>query len=73
MSQFETKPAINAALDDALAQASSEADEQLIVHAWILLGVEHYARLRGRSAAQAMLRVLSEWVREAQPSVPWKE
>ena len=70
----DDEPPINRALNDLLATAGGdEAQEFLLASVWIKLGAEALARSGGRQRAIDVLNSTTMFVRDAQPSRPWKK
>ena len=70
----DDEPPINRALNDLLATAGGdEAQEFLLAAMWIKLGAEALARAGGRQQAIDVLNSTTIFIRDAQPSRPWKK
>lgn len=65
-------PVLNIMLEDYLAHGATEADHELLLRAWLVLGAEAMARTCGRGRAINHLHGLSEFIRDAQPARPWR-
>lgn len=62
---------MNTALEDALAHAINEGERDLVLDAWLRLGVSYIARERGRRNAVDALMAERAWVETADPRPPW--
>ena len=70
----DDEPPINRALNDLLATAGGdEAQEFQLAAMWIQIGAEVLARSGGRQRAMEVLENTTRFVRDAQPSRPWKK
>lgn len=66
-------PVLNAMIEDFLAHGGgAEADDALLLKAWLLIGAEYLARATGRRATLAAVDGLRRFVRDAQPARPWR-
>lgn len=62
---------MNVAIEDALAHAADENEREMVLEAWLRLGVEYYARQVGRRGAVDQLMSLRQFVETAQPGREW--
>lgn len=65
-------PPLNRMIEDHLAVGGSEADHATLLKQWMMLGAEYLARAAGRTYALDSLENLRRFIRDAQPSDPWK-
>ncbi|MDA4845980.1 hypothetical protein [Hoeflea poritis] len=68
----DEQPLVNRAMEDLLAYASDESERALLIEMWIRIGAEYLAREVGRTNTRRALKELSRFIRDAQPSNPWK-
>jgi hypothetical protein len=65
-------PVLNRLIEDYLAHGESEGDHAGMLSAWFRLGAEYMARAAGRKYAMDALEATWRFVRDAQPSKPWR-
>lgn len=72
--QMEEEPPVNRAFEDMLATAGGDPEQEaMLINAVILLCCERLCQNLGRGACRDHLRFMDEFVRNAQPSRPWRD
>jgi hypothetical protein len=72
--QMDEEPPVNRAIEDVLAIAGGdEKDEETLLRMMMHMCAERLARVSGRSRCREMLQGLDHFVRDAQPSRPWRD
>ena len=68
------EPPLNKAMNDLMATAGGDEDQEFQLAAvWVQFGAEVLARTGGRQRAMEALENTKRFVRDAQPSRPWKK
>jgi hypothetical protein len=72
--QMEEEPPVNKAIEDVLAIAGGDPEQEaMIIHAVMWVCCERMAQAVGRGRCRDHLRSLDNFVRDAQPTRPWRD
>lgn len=72
--QHAEEPVVNKALEDILAIAGGDAEQEaLLLRAVMLLCCEKLARAVGRARCRDTLQGMDRFIREASPVRPWRD
>lgn len=72
--QMEEEPPVNKAVEDVIAIAGGDPEQEaMIIYATMTLCCERMAQAVGRGRCRDYIRALDGFVRDAQPTRPWRD